>query len=125
MRGGTVALDGIDAFHRLDEDLDLIAAMGVNANRFSISWPRVMGDGRGPWNDAGGAYYDRLIDGCLERGLEPWLTVHHWDLPLALEREGGWARRGIVEDFAAFAEQLARGTATGCATGWSSTSRSR
>lgn len=108
VRGGTVALDGIDAFHRLDEDLDLIAGMGVNANRFSISWPRVMGDGRGPWNDAGGAYYDRLIDGCLARGLEPWLTVHHWDLPLALQREGGWARRGIVEDFAQFAEQVAR-----------------
>lgn len=108
VRGGTACRDGIDAYHRMDEDLDLIAALGVDAYRFSISWPRVYGDGRGPWNDAGGAYYDRLIDGCLSRGLEPWVTVHHWDLPLALQREGGWARRGIVGDFADFAEQVGR-----------------
>jgi beta-glucosidase len=107
VRGGLVALDGVDAFNRLDEDLDLIAGMGVDANRFSVSWPRVFGDGRGPWNSKGGDYYNRLIDGCLERGVEPWLTVHHWDLPQALWLEGGWTRRGIVEDFAAFAEQLA------------------
>lgn len=108
VRGGVACRDGIDAFHRMDEDLDLIAALGVAANRFSINWPRVYGDGRGPWNAAGGDYYDRLIDGCLRRGLEPWVTVHHWDLPLALQQEGGWARRGIVEDFAAFAEEVAR-----------------
>ncbi len=108
IRGGPVGRDGIDAYHRVDSDLDLIAAMGVNANRFSISWPRVYGDGRGPWNEEGGAFYDRMIDGCLERGLEPWVTVHHWDLPQALQEQGGWTRRGIVEDFADFAEQLAR-----------------
>lgn len=108
IRDGVVARDGIDAFNRLDADLDLIAALGVDANRFSISWPRVFGDGRGPWNPAGGDYYDRLIDGCLARGLEPWVTVHHWDLPQALQAEGGWARRGIVEDFAAFAAEVAR-----------------
>jgi beta-glucosidase len=107
VRGGLVALEGSDAFYRLDEDLDLLQAMGVTANRFSVSWPRVYGDGRGPWIDKGGEYYDRLIDGCLSRGIEPWLTVHHWDLPQALWLEGGWTRRGIVEDFAAFAEQLA------------------
>lgn len=107
VRGGTACLDGIDAYHRVEEDLDLIAGLGVGANRFSVSWPRLFGDGRGPWNAAGAAYYDRLIDAGLERGLEPWLTVHHWDLPLALQHEGGWARRGIVEDFAAFAEAVA------------------
>jgi len=107
VRGGLVALEGSDAFYRLDEDLDLVQAMGVTANRFSVSWPRVYGDGRGPWIDKGGEYYDRLVDGCLARGIEPWLTVHHWDLPQALWLEGGWTRRGIVEDFAAFAEQLA------------------
>ncbi|MCB1262367.1 MAG: family 1 glycosylhydrolase, partial [Acidimicrobiales bacterium] len=108
VRDGLVCLDAIDAFHRSDEDLDLIAGLGVDANRFSINWPRVYGDGRGPWNEAGGAYYDRVIDGCLARGVEPWVTVHHWDLPLALQREGGWTRRGIVDDFAAFAEEVAR-----------------
>jgi beta-glucosidase len=107
IRGGRVGDTAIDAYHRLDEDLDLIAGLGVDANRFSVSWPRVYGDGRGPWNAAGGDYYDRLIDGCLERGVEPWLTVHHWDLPSALQREGGWTRRGIVEDFAAFAAAVA------------------
>lgn len=107
VRGGLVGREGIGAFHRLDEDLDLISRLGVGAKRFSVSWPRVFGDGRGPWNAAGAAYYDRLIDGCLARGLEPWLTVHHWDLPLALQREGAWARRGIVEDFAAFAVEVA------------------
>lgn len=108
VRGGTRSLDAIDAYHRTDEDLDLMAALGVNASRFSINWTRVFGDGRGPWNDKGGAYYDRVIDGCLERGIEPWVTVHHWDLPLALQREGAWTRRGIVDDFAAFAEEVAR-----------------
>lgn len=107
IRGGAVGNEAIDFFNRYEDDLDLIAGLGVDANRFSINWPRVYGDGRGPWNDAGGDFYDRVIDAGLERGLEPWVTVHHWDLPLALQREGGWARRGIVEDFAAFAEAVA------------------
>ena len=76
VRGGRRSLDAIDAFHHLDEDLDLIAGLGVQANRFSINWTRVFGDGRGPWNAKGGDYYDRLIDGCLARGVEPCITVH-------------------------------------------------
>ncbi len=108
IRGGRVGDTAIDAYHRYESDLDTIAGMGFRANRFSISWPRVFGDGRGPWNPAGGDYYDRVIDTGLALGLEPWVTVHHWDLPLALQQEGAWARRGIVEDFAAFAEELAR-----------------
>jgi beta-glucosidase len=107
IRGGPVGNDAIDFYHRYAGDLDLISGLGVDANRFSISWPRVFGDGRGPWNDAGGDFYDRVIDAGLERGLEPWVTVHHWDMPLALQQEGGWARRGIVEDFAVFAEAVA------------------
>jgi len=106
--GGRVGDLAIDFYNRLVEDLDLIKALGVGANRFSISWPRVFGDGRGPWNDAGGDFYDRVIDGCLERGMEPWVTLYHWDTPSALQREGGWLRRGIVEDFAAYAEAVAR-----------------
>lgn len=109
VRGGAeIGRIGIDSYHRVDEDLDLIAAMGVDAYRFSINWPRVFGDGRGPWNAKGGDYYDRVIDGCLARGIEPWVTVHHWDLPQALWEEGGWTRRGIIEDFARFAEEVAR-----------------
>jgi beta-glucosidase len=111
VRLGRVAGDGGDQgirfYDRWTSDLDLIAELGFRANRISLSWPRLMGDGRGPWNPAGAAFYDRVIEGMLERGLEPWITVHHWDLPLALWREGGWKRRGIVEDFAAFAERCA------------------
>ncbi|MBX7160997.1 MAG: family 1 glycosylhydrolase [Acidimicrobiia bacterium] len=106
--GGRVGDVAIDFYNRWESDLDLIQWLGVNANRFSISWPRVFGDGRGPWNDAGGAFYDRVIDGCLARGLEPWVTLYHWDTPSALQREGGWTRRGIVDDFAAFAEAVAQ-----------------
>jgi beta-glucosidase len=107
IRGGAVGNDAIDFYHRYEDDLDLVQGLGVDANRFSINWPRVYGDGRGPWNDKGGDFYDRVIDAGLERGLEPWVTVHHWDMPLALQQEGGWARRGIVEDFADFAEAVA------------------
>lgn len=108
VRGGRACLDGIDAYHRVEQDLDLLAALGIGAYRFSINWPRVFGDGRGPWNPAGASYYDLLIDGCLARGIEPWVTVHHWDMPLALEREGGWLRRATIDDFARFAAEVAQ-----------------
>ena len=99
---------GIDYYRRYQEDHALIAGLGFGANRISLSWPRLLGDGRGPWNPKGADFYDRAIDDMLERGLEPWVTIHHWDLPLALWREGGWGRRGIVEDFARFAELCAQ-----------------
>lgn len=105
--GGDVGRVAIDAYHRYGEDLALVQSLGFRANRFSISWPRVFGEGRGPWNDAGGAYYDRVIDEGLERGLEPWATVHHWDMPQALADKGAWARREIVDEFAEFAAQCA------------------
>lgn len=98
---------GIRFYDRWESDLDLISDLGFEANRISLSWPRLMGNGRDPWNPAGAAFYDRVIDGMLERGQEPWVTVHHWDLPLALHEEGGWRRRGIIEDFATFAERCA------------------
>lgn len=111
-RTGRIAGDGgdagIDFYHRYPEDIDLIAGLGFGANRISLSWPRLMGNGREPMNDKGAEFYDRVIDATLEAGMEPWVTVHHWDLPLALWREGGWTRRGIIEDFAAFAELCAQ-----------------
>ena len=90
---GDVACDHV---HRLDEDLDLIAALGVNAYRFSVSWPRVQPGGRGGWNERGLAFYDRLVDGLLARGVQPYLTLNHWDLPLELQDAGGWASRATV-----------------------------
>ena len=111
VRIGRVAGPGGDQgihFHdRYREDLDLISSFGFDANRISLSWPRLMGDGRDQWNSKGADFYDRVIDRMLELGLEPWVTVHHWDLPLALWRQGAWTRRGIIEDFATFAQRCA------------------
>ncbi|MDX6450731.1 MAG: beta-glucosidase [Gaiellaceae bacterium] len=93
--GGTGDL-ACDNYHRWREDLDLIAGLGASAYRFSIAWPR-MHDARGV------QHYDRLIDGLLERGIEPLVTLYHWDLPQALEDEGGWLNRDTVERFAEYA----------------------
>jgi|GEM_PF-28020 len=97
-----------DHYHRVDEDLDLIADLGVNAYRFSIAWPRVLPMGDGEVNEAGIRFYDRLIDGILERGLTPYATLYHWDLPQALEERGGWTNRRIVDWFRRFADVCAR-----------------
>ncbi len=92
-----------DHYHRLDEDLDLIASLGVNAYRFSVSWPRVQPSGSGAWNEAGLAFYERLVDGLLARGIKPYLTLNHWDLPAALQASGGWANRDTVYRFVDYA----------------------
>lgn len=97
-----------DHYHRLREDLDLMKELGLNAYRFSVSWPRVMPDGKGRANEAGLAFYDRLIDGLLERGIEPWLTLFHWDLPQALEAAGGFRERDLAMRFGDYAALLAR-----------------
>jgi beta-glucosidase len=97
---GSIACDHV---HRLDEDLDLIAALGVDAYRFSVSWPRVQPLGHGAWNEAGLAFYERLVDGLLARGVQPYLTLDHWDLPQALQDRGGWASRDTVHRFVDYA----------------------
>ena len=79
-----------DHYRRWESDLDLMAALGLRAYRFSVSWPRVQPTGSGPANAAGLDFYDRLVDGLLARGIEPWVTLYHWDLPQALEDAGGW-----------------------------------
>jgi beta-glucosidase len=97
---GDIACDHVQ---RLDDDLDLIAALGVQAYRFSVSWPRVQPLGQGAWNEAGLAFYDRLVDGLLARGIKPCLTLNHWDLPQALQQQGGWAARPTVQHFVDYA----------------------
>ncbi len=92
-----------DHYHRLDEDLDLIASLGVNAYRFSISWPRVQPLGVGDWNESGLSFYERLVDGLRARGIEPHLTLNHWDLPQHLQDRGGWASRDTVDHFVGYA----------------------
>ena len=97
-----------DHYHRLDADLELIASLGVNAYRFSVSWPRVQPAGSGAWNDKGLAFYERLVDGLLARGVQPWLTLNHWDLPQTLQEQGGWAARDTVHRFVDYARAIQR-----------------
>jgi beta-glucosidase len=97
-----------DHYHRLDADLDLVAGLGVDLYRFSVSWPRVQPLGEGAWNEAGLAFYDRLVDGLLARGLAPHLTLNHWDLPQALQDKGGWAARDTVHRFVDYALGIQR-----------------
>jgi beta-glucosidase len=95
-----------DHYHRWASDLDLIASLGVDAYRFSVSWPRVRPGGAGPWNEKGLAFYDRLVDGLLARGIKPYLTLNHWDLPAELQAGGGWANRDTVHRFVEYAQGI-------------------
>ncbi len=79
-----------DSYHRASEDANLIGDLGVTGYRFSISWSRLFPEGIGERNEAGFSYYDQLIDALLERGVQPWITLYHWDLPSALHKQGGW-----------------------------------
>jgi beta-glucosidase len=105
---GSNGLVACDHVHRLQGDLDLIQSLGVDAYRFSVSWPRVRPGGRGAWSEAGLDFYDRLVDGLLARGVAPYLTLNHWDLPLELQASGGWAHRDTVHRFVEYAQGMAR-----------------
>ncbi len=94
-------------YQRWEADLDLIADLGVDAYRFSVSWPRVRPTGSGDWNEAGLAFYEKLVDGLLARGIKPYLTLNHWDLPQALQDAGGWGNRETVQRFVEYACGLA------------------
>jgi beta-glucosidase len=97
-----------DHYHRYERDLDLMESMGVNAYRFSISWARVQPDGRGAWNELGFAFYDRLIQSLLTRGIQVHITLNHWDMPQALQTQGGWANRETCGLFVRYAQEVAR-----------------
>lgn len=97
-----------DHYHRYGEDIALMKRLGVDAYRFSVAWPRVMPRGRGALNEPGLAFYDRLIDGLLESGIEPWLCLYHWDLPQTLSDFGGWTERDIADWFGDYAALVAR-----------------
>lgn len=108
IRDGSNGLVACDHYHLWPQDLDMAKALGVNAYRFSIAWPRVLPTGRGPVNEAGLAFYDRLVDGMLERGLDPWATLYHWDLPQALQDRGGWTSRDTVAAFLEYTDVVTR-----------------
>lgn len=92
-----------DHYHRLDADLDLMKSLGLEAYRFSIAWPRIQPSGRGEANEKGLAFYERLVDGLIARGIRPIATLYHWDLPQSLEDEGGWTNRATAYAFADYA----------------------
>ncbi|MEM9064040.1 MAG: GH1 family beta-glucosidase [Planctomycetota bacterium] len=96
-----------DHFERYLEDVDLMGELGVGAYRFSVSWPRVIPDGVGSPSADGLAFYDRLVDALLERSIQPWCTLYHWDMPEALFRKGGWLNRESADWFADYAALLA------------------
>ena len=111
-QGGVVNGDtgdvACDHYHRMPEDVALMKGLGVDAYRFSVSWPRVMPRGKGAVNAAGLDFYDRLIDRLLEAGIEPWLCLYHWDLPQALQDLGGWSSRDCAGWYADYAALCAR-----------------
>ena len=98
-------------YSRLDEDLDLIGRLGLGAYRFSVAWPRVQPDGKGPANQAGLDFYRRLTAGLRQRGTIPVATLYHWDLPQALEDAGGWPARDTAERFGDYAALVAEALA--------------
>lgn len=96
-----------DSYHRYEEDLELLKELGVKAYRFSTSWARIDPHADGCWNQAGIAYYDKIVDGCLARGIEPYITLYHWELPQSAEDRGGWRNEETAYAFGRFAKMMA------------------
>src|SRR3712207_2281476 len=103
VRHGDTGDIACDHYHRVEEDLDLMASLGLQAYRFSVAWPRVQPEGSGPVNQRGLDFYRRLVDGLRQRSIEPMLTLYHWDLQQALEDRGGWTNRETSERFVDYA----------------------
>jgi beta-glucosidase len=101
--GGDTGDVAADHYHRVGEDVALMARLGLSAYRFSVSWPRVQPTGKGPANLAGLDHYDRLVDELAAHGIAPVLTLYHWDLPQELEDSGGWGERDTAARFAEYA----------------------
>ncbi len=97
-----------DHYHRYPEDIELMAELGVQAYRFSIAWPRIFPQGTGEINQAGLDFYDRLVDNLLLKGIQPYATLYHWDLPQPLQDAGGWPARFIVDAFVDYADVVSQ-----------------
>jgi len=97
-----------DFYNNYQADIDLVKKLNIPNFRFSISWTRVLPNGTGEVNQAGIDYYNRVIDTCISQGIEPWVTIYHWDLPLIWEAKGGWTNRGIVGWFTEFVALCAK-----------------
>jgi len=97
-----------DAYHRFAEDVSLMKQLNLKAYRFSLSWPRILPEGRGAVNEKGLAFYDELVDMLLENGIEPMITLYHWDLPSAVHMQGGWLNRDTIYAFEEYSAVVAR-----------------
>jgi beta-glucosidase len=106
VRGGDSGADACDQYHRYPQDVALMASLGARAYRFSVAWPRIQPEGRGPANTRGLDHYRRLVDELHAAGIEPVLTLYHWDLPQTLEDAGGWPARDTAYRFAEYAAQV-------------------
>ena len=111
IRGGDTGEVACDQYHRYEDDVALMAELGLNAYRFSVAWPRIQPDGTGPPNPEGLDHYRRLVEALNRRGIAPVLTLYHWDLPQALEDAGGWPNRDTAERFAEYASIVGRALA--------------
>lgn len=103
VRNGDTGDVAVDHYHRYREDVALMRDLGLGGYRFSLAWPRLQPTGSGPVNRAGLDFYSRLVDELLEAGIEPWVTLYHWDLPQPLEDAGGWPARDTVDRFTDYA----------------------
>jgi beta-glucosidase len=97
-----------DFYHRYAEDIDLIRSMNFRIFRFSLSWPRIIPAGTGEVNRQGLDFYHRVIDKCLESGIEPWITIYHWDMPQVLEEQGGWTNRKMIDWFKEYTDVVTK-----------------
>ncbi|HEX6306189.1 MAG TPA: family 1 glycosylhydrolase, partial [Anaerolineales bacterium] len=97
-----------DHYHRWQSDIQWMREIGLKAYRFSIAWPRIIPSGSGELNRKGLDFYSRLVDGLLEAGIQPFVTLYHWDLPQALQDQGGWSARATAEAFVEYADAVSR-----------------
>lgn len=97
-----------DFYHRYEIDLDFIRQMNMQVFRFSLAWTRILPDGIGVVNQKGIDFYNRVIDTCLQKGIQPWITLYHWDLPQVLEDKGGWTNRAVLDWFSRYVEVCAK-----------------
>ena len=95
-------------YHSWEDDIDLMKEIGLHAYRFSVSWPRLLPDGRDRTNPAGIDFYSQLVDALLENGIEPYITLYHWDLPQVLQDQGGWPARSTAEAFVEYTDLVTR-----------------
>lgn len=102
------AKESCDFYHKYEEDILLMKSMNLKNFRFSLSWSRILPAGTGELNQNGIRFYNNVIDFCLENGITPWVTLYHWDLPHALELQGGWTNRKILDWFEQYVEICAR-----------------